>query len=81
MLLPTKHLKFERSLLKNGEFILLHIKDPKTISSLWYEIKKPKMTDEKYIPQNYDWFILTLDFLYALNVIEIENGMIRRVTS
>ncbi|MDI2091646.1 ABC-three component system middle component 6 [Commensalibacter oyaizuii] len=74
MILPTKHITNERSLLGVGADIIAIIqKRPETISSIWNKIRQKK----KKTPISYRWFILSLDLLYIMGAIKIEQGLIR----
>ena len=59
MILPDKNIKLEYSLLNCGALILDEIREPKTISLLWEQVKQKETLD------NYEKFVLTLDFLLA----------------
>lgn len=77
MILPTKHIANERSLLGVGADIIAIIqKRPETISSIWNKIRQKK----KRTPISYRWFILSLDLLYIMDAIKIEQGLIRLVS-
>ncbi len=78
MILPTKHLRPERAILTVGAEVLKLLTEPKTVSRLWDELKR--VMDERSSTRkvNYDWFVLTLDFLYILGAIEMDQGRIRR---
>jgi hypothetical protein len=80
MLLPTKRIPEERSLLVVGGGILRLLNRPKTVSRLWEEIQK--QTNEKNETQKvtYNWFILALDFLFIVNAIDIERGQICKLS-
>lgn len=56
MILPDKNIKLEYSLLNCGALILDEIREPKTISLLWEQVKQKETLD------NYEKFVLTLDF-------------------
>ena len=74
MILPGKHLKHDRSLIGIGGEILATIQGEYTVSELWEHVqarRSPKAT-----PLSYDWFILSLSFLYAIGAIEYEQGLI-----
>jgi len=77
MILPTKRLSASQSLLAVGAELLRLLYVPKTGSGLWHEIKQERNTKPN-APLSYDWFILALDFLYALNGVELESGRLRR---
>lgn len=61
------------SLLGAGTMILKELKIPQTVSSLWEKIRN---TDEI---NNFEKFVLILDFLYMMGLIDFENGIIRGV--
>lgn len=74
MILPTKHLSPRRSLLGVGGLVLERLDQPRTITALWERAKR--------VPEvgSLDRFILALDFLYALGVIEFDAGLLRRAS-
>lgn len=74
MILPTKTCSLSNSLLGFGTVILEALTSPATVNSLWEKIhhEEQQITFEK--------FILTLDLLYLLSVIEIDQGLLRRKT-
>jgi len=73
MILPTKHITSENSLLGVSALVLGNLNKPRTITSLWENVRK--------VPQvgTYQRFILSLDLLYLMGVIELEEGLLRRV--
>lgn len=62
------------SLLGFGSTILENLSYPTTVSTLWDRIH----SNEPHIP--FDKFILTLDLLYLIKVVEFKEGLIRRKT-
>jgi hypothetical protein len=72
MILPTKHISVQHSLLGAGAVVLRHLDHPQTITALWERIRS--------IPETsvYWRFILALDFLYAIGTIEHADGFIQR---
>lgn len=78
MILPTKRIPAERTLLYVGAEILHLLYEPATISRLWDELKKTRVHQPNYAPLTYDWFVLAVDLLFTLNVIEIDHGRLRR---
>ena len=72
MILPDKNIKLEYSLLNCGALVLESLEVPLTISALWEKLKQQKVF------VGYEKIILTIDFLYIINGIENENGLIRR---
>ncbi len=78
MILPTKRLAPERAMLTVGAEILGLLTEPKTVSRLWDELQHVMSERSSTRIVNYDWFVLTLDFLYMLGALEMDHGKIRR---
>ena len=79
MILPTKHLDESRSLLGVGGTILALLAEREaTVSSLWDAFREARRDSGAV---SFDWFILGLDLLYALNAVEMDRGVLRRRTS
>jgi len=79
MILPTKHMPQDRALLTVGAYILKRLDRQKTVSALWEEILTDYKDEQNANPGiSYDWFILTLDLLYAIEAIEIHDGLLCR---
>ncbi len=70
MILPDKNILLQYSILGSGANILKVLSKPETISSLWEKLKNKKEI------QSFEKFVLTLDFLYAMNLIDLNNGLI-----
>lgn len=80
MILPTKRLRPDCCILGTGGEILSYLTEPKPVSRVWDEIKKAESTKSKKTSRiTYDWFVLSLDFLYLLEIIEIRDGIIEKV--
>jgi len=73
MILPNKSTSFTKSILGIGSRILLLIESSHSISSLWQSVK------DNYKNISYQKFILTLDLLYSLGLIQYQEGMIKKV--
>lgn len=72
MILPTKHIQIKRSLVGMGAEILAMVDKPYNVSSLWYKARKlPEI-------RTFEIFIITLDFLFTLDAINIKNGFINK---
>ncbi|WP_308447444.1 ABC-three component system middle component 6 [Parachitinimonas caeni] len=82
MILPSKHLPQDRALLTVGAQVLTFLARPKTVSALWEELSRHDSVPDT-MPRRitYDWFLLTLDLLYALGTIELESGLVARKTA
>lgn len=72
MILPDKNIKLEFSLLNCGAVILKQLEQPQTVSSLWNKVKEDNAI------AGYEKFILTLDYLFIIGGIFLEQGMLRR---
>jgi hypothetical protein len=70
--MPNKNIKLEYSLLNCGAIILENLQEIDTISSLW---EKARLTETMV---NYEKFVLTMDYLFLIDVIRMDNGMIVR---
>ena len=73
MILPTKHITEENTLLGVGAVILQQLSDTQTVSSLWSKV------ESNPIVGNYKRFILALDFLFIIGVIHLEDGLIGKI--
>lgn len=80
MILPSKHLPQDRALLTVGGHILTFLGHPKTVSALWEELNKQAGGLGATRPRRitYDWFLLALDLLYAVEAVELESGRVAR---
>ena len=72
MILPTKHVSEQHSVLGAGATILRHLDSPQTVTGLWEHVRQFKETSV------YSRYILTLDFLFAVGVIDLDNGLVAR---
>jgi hypothetical protein len=72
MILPTKHISTKHSILGAGAAILQHVDPPQTITALWERVR--------VVPEiSVYWrFVLALDFLFAIGVVDLEDGLIVR---
>lgn len=69
MILPTKSIKMQYSLLSCGAIILDKLDDSDTVSAIWEKVS----TEDALI--NYDKFVITMDFLYMVGAIDYNNGL------
>jgi len=72
MILPTKHIPPEKSLLAHGACILARLRVPTTTSALWQEMRRDGLI------QSFDRYVLALDLLYIMALVQYEDGMLRR---
>ena len=78
MILPTKHIPEERCLLGVGARLLLLLEREQTVSGLWESLKQSGLGPTHTPPVPFDWFVLALDFLYAVGAVEWHRGLIRK---
>jgi hypothetical protein len=74
MILPGKHLRQDRALLGVGAEILGHLDEGRTISELWEQVRAARGPAAS--PLSFDWFVLTLTFLYAISAVDFDRGVI-----
>jgi hypothetical protein len=79
MILPTKHLYENRALLTSGSELLELLSVPRTMNNLWNAVKCSRSEGNPILP--YDWFVLSLDFLYSIGAIDMSDGVLRRARS
>lgn len=74
MLLPTKHLTENRSLIGIGAIVLDLLNEPRTISNLWNGVRGKLMGARI----SYERFILCLDFLFMIDAIVFHDGFLKK---
>jgi hypothetical protein len=75
MILPNKHISISRSFLGSGAIILEQMNQNITITALWNAVSDNSSFD------SFEKFILTLDFLYMINAIQINEGLLQKCRS
>lgn len=72
MILPTKHISPPRSLLGVGALVLTHLDRPCTVTALWDRVH--------VLPEvaTFERFVLALDLLYIMGVVDIVDGVLTR---
>jgi len=73
MILPDKTIKLKYSFLVAGSRILIELERPQTVSSLWEKVRN---FDEI---KTFDRYLLILDFLYILDLIDFREGLLKKV--
>jgi len=70
VILPTKHIPFDRSLLGAGAVVLQFLDAPVTPTGIWERVK--------HAPEvgTYGRFVLVLDFLFAIGAINFVDGLV-----
>ena len=72
MILPSKHVTISSSLLGLGALALDLMDQPITVDQLWHRFS----TEHRNIP--FERFVVTLTFLYAIKLLEMDDGLLRR---
>lgn len=71
MILPSKHIKTQDSILGIGAILLSKLQRPQTVTQLWESANKvPEI-------ESFEKFSLTLDFLFIINAIKLEKGLLQ----
>ncbi len=80
MILPSKKLKTENSLIYIGGNLLGVLNEPMTVSRLWEELKglSAQGSPKNGLDFTYDWFVLALDLLFIVGVLELSHGRLHR---
>jgi hypothetical protein len=69
-LLPNKTIRLEYSLLGVGAAILQGMRDSETMTSLWEKTRKKETVN------TYEKFVSGLVFLYSINAIDFDDGLL-----
>lgn len=78
VLLPTKYIHKERTVIMAGARLIHLLEEPLTVTQLWdYYKNQQNSLKRPMVP--FDLFILTLDFLYSIGVIEFKREKLRRI--
>lgn len=72
MIMPNKYLKEEDTLLGASAVIFENLSKQQSISELWDKVREDNSV------YNFERFILSLDLLYMLNLIKLNNDKIMR---
>lgn len=72
MIVPTKHLRPQDSLLASGGVVLKVLRQPCSISDLWAQLR-----DDSTVA-SFERLVLTLDLLFVLGAIEYTDGVLAR---
>ena len=80
MILPTKKLRPDNSLVYLGSVVLRILNEPKTVSRTWEEFQRRRINDlgVASCDVSFDWFVLSLDFLNIMDAIDLRNGRLER---
>ena len=75
MILPTKHISENETILGVGATILKHLDSPITVSGLWERTKVETNVG------TFERFVLAADLLFIIGAIELRDGLFVRVQS
>ncbi|MBY5917795.1 hypothetical protein ELG97_15785 [Rhizobium leguminosarum] len=79
MILPTKYLSADRSLIVIGADILRVLNEaPRSVSEVWERVISTR--NPQAAPLTYDWFLMAVTLLYAIGTIDIRNGLLAVVS-
>jgi hypothetical protein len=76
MILPGKHLRQDRALLGIGAEVLAQLDEPRSVSEVWERVREVRQASPAVAPLSFDWFILSLNLLYAISAIDLANGLL-----
>ncbi|SFU96776.1 MULTISPECIES: ABC-three component system middle component 6 [unclassified Methylobacterium] len=77
MILPGKHLSPHRAIAGVGAEILAQLDRPRDVTELWERVRMARAKLQASSPITFDWFVLALTFLYAIQAIEDANGLMQ----
>ena len=75
MILPNKYIQEKEALIGVGTMVLNHLSAEKSLSVLWESVKNASNVS------NFERFILALDLLFVLGLVEFKNSKIVKVAS
>jgi hypothetical protein len=76
VILPAKHLRHDRALLDVGAEILAELGEGRTVSELWERVRIARASKPGLGPLSFDWFVLSLSFLYSVSAVDLATGVI-----
>ena len=72
MILPSKHISEDQTLLGVGAVLLKKLRQPQTVTGLWEEVRTEQVVG------TFERFVLALDLLHIIGIVTLANGMIER---
>lgn len=80
MILPTKKLRPENSLIFLGGVTLDLLDEPKTVSRVWEEFQRRRVKELNLesCDISFDWFVLAIDLLHLLGTIDFKAGRLEK---
>ncbi|WP_442906395.1 ABC-three component system middle component 6 [Kineococcus sp. NBC_00420] len=82
MFLPSKSIELDQALIAVAGQILLQLPDreSRSLSSTWAGVQTWRREQKMQSAVPFWWFALAVDTLYAINAIEMQDGVLRRVS-
>lgn len=74
MLLPEKHISLAQSILGLAGIILPFIKKPKSLDDIWSDYEKVNNTKDFPAEHDFNNFILAINYLFIIGVLEINSN-------
>jgi len=78
MIQPTKGISTDRALLTVGAQVLQQLDQPATVTAVWHSLREWRHGKGYQANLSYSWFILALDILHALDILQYENGLLAK---
>ncbi len=78
MIAPTRSVAPDRALLSVGAQILLQLDEPRTVSQAWLRLRSWRTERGLSSPLSFGWFVLALDVLYGLGVVDMIDDLLTR---
>lgn len=72
MIMPTKHIPAEQSLLGAGAVVFSELSQPRTVTALWEAVRGSESVG------TFERFVLGVTMLYALRVVRYDSGVLAR---
>jgi hypothetical protein len=78
MILPTKYLPADRSLISVGADILKVVKEaPRSVSEVWERVSASRSPHAT--PLTYDWFLMAVTLLFAIGTVDLRQGLLTMI--
>ncbi|MFI6057268.1 ABC-three component system middle component 6 [Streptomyces sp. NPDC051286] len=81
MITPTKGVSPDRALLAVGAQIAVQLDRPLTVSQTWARLREWRRENGHPAPLSFGWFVLALDVLHALGIVDLNNELLTRGTA
>lgn len=76
MITPTKGVAPDRALLAVGAQVVMQLERPLTVSQAWSRLREWRRDNGHPAPLSFGWFVLALDVLHALGVVELRDDLL-----